>query len=92
MIKEDVIQKLGLIDEGAQTGQSFMFNCQILLWPIRERFKVYVMNCDFEGKPLDSAMLKIFWKVDGKKGLINISYEAILNDHFVELYAKAIPE
>lgn len=92
MINEEVIQKLGLIDEGTHQGQSFIHNCQILTWPIRERFKVYVMDCDLEGIPLKDGMLRIFWSFRGKSGVINITYEAIMIDDILNHFVKEIPE
>lgn len=91
MIKEELIKKLGLRDEGVHNGESFMHNCQILIWPIRKTFKVYVMDCDLEGKPLENNTLNVFWKFQGKHGLMTVSIESLANDTMIDWLLQQIP-
>lgn len=91
MIKEELIKKLGLRDEGVHNGTSFINDCKILVWPIRKQFKVYVMDCDLDGEPLERDMLKIFWTHKGEHGIIDITPESLSEDILIELYNGLIP-
>lgn len=91
MIDQEIIDKLKLRDEGVHHGESFIHNCQILTWPIRKTFKVYVMDCDLEGKPLENNTLNILWKFQGKHGLMTVTVESIANDIMIDWLLQQIP-
>lgn len=65
MISDTVKLALGLVYSGAQMGESFIHNCDVLIWPVADNQTVYVMDCDYNGKPLRDGMLKVltFWKI-----------------------------
>lgn len=65
MIKEVIKITLGLSPSSTQMGESFIHNCEVMIWPVEHNQTVYVMDCDYEGRPLRNGNLKVltFWKI-----------------------------
>lgn len=65
MISENIKLTLGLQDRGMNMGESFMHGCEILYWPVKPQQEVFVMDCDYQGKPLREGILTVFtvWRI-----------------------------
>lgn len=67
MIPQELIDKLGLVKTGiSHFGMAFVSNCEIFDWP---KYGFQIMDCDFDGNPLENGMFKIFCirKIEDKK-------------------------
>lgn len=52
MIKQEIIDKLGLIKTEISVGSSFMYNLEFREWPLCYDYIIYVSDCEIDGEPL----------------------------------------
>lgn len=96
MISEAVKIILGLQETGIHNGNSFILNCETLLWPISEGQPVYVTDYDgrpFDGRPMPEGMYRIFttWKIGLKiHKEMRVSEEALMDEGMREVIKKEL--